>query len=40
VLPLLYPSGLTRPVQIALGAGVVLANVVIYWLVRRARGPR
>lgn len=40
VLPLLYPSALTRPVQIALGAGVVLANVVIYWLVFRARGSR
>ena len=40
VLPLLYPNELTRPVQVALGAGVVLANVLIYWLVLRARGSR
>ena len=31
VLPLLYPNALTRPVQVALGAGVVLVNVVVYW---------
>lgn len=40
VLPVLYPNALTRPVQAALGAGVVLANVAIYWLVRRAARSR
>lgn len=40
VLPVLYPSELTRRVQIALGIGVVLANLVIYglwWRRERAR---
>lgn len=37
----LYPEGLTREVQFALGAGVVLCNVAIYALVlRRARRRR
>ena len=40
VIPVLYPSALTRPVQVALGAGVVLANVVIYWWVGRAAKSR
>lgn len=42
VLPVLYPNELTRPVQVALGAGVVLANVVIYgwWWRRRAAQSR
>lgn len=39
----LYPDGLTRPVQVALGLLVLLVNGVAYWLVwqrRRARrGP-
>src|SRR5438093_9240146 len=30
VLPLLYPIGLTREVQIALGAVVLVVNLVIY----------
>ena len=30
VLPVLYPSGLTREVQIALAAGVLAINVVLY----------
>jgi Protein of Unknown function (DUF2784) len=33
----LYPVGLTREVQIALGAGVIIANAVAYGLVVRAR---
>ena len=34
LLPVLYPDGLTRTVQMLLGAGVVLINLVIYgWLV-------
>ncbi len=40
IMPVLYPGGLTRGVQIALGILVLLINVVIYgWLIyRRARG--
>ncbi len=38
VFPLLYPAGLTREVQIALGAVVLAVNLAIYGLVRcRAR---
>ncbi len=37
----LYPSGLTRPIQIALGVGVLVANGWVYWtLWRRRHGPR
>ncbi len=36
VLPLLYPERLTRSLQISLGLGVVIINVVIYaWIYRR-----
>ena len=35
VLPLLYPSGLTREVQVALGAVVLVVNLAIYCLVWR-----
>ncbi len=40
VVPLLYPGELTRPVQAALGAGVILVNVAVYgwWLGARRRG--
>jgi Protein of Unknown function (DUF2784) len=35
----IYPSGLTRTVQIALGAFAVAVNVAVYaWLIRRRRG--
>jgi hypothetical protein len=38
LLPVLYPSGLTRGVQVALGLGVVLINVGIYsWILVRRR---
>jgi len=38
LLPVLYPAGLTRGMQIALGAGLILLNVGIYtWVVRRRR---
>ncbi|MFZ5623370.1 MAG: DUF2784 domain-containing protein [Gemmatimonadota bacterium] len=37
VLPVLYPTGLTRSVQYVLGALVVLLNVVIYAIVVRRR---
>lgn len=37
VFPLLYPDGLTRGVQLALGTGVILLNVAIYAWALRAR---
>ena len=43
VTSLIYPEGLTRPVQIALGVGVVLLNLMIYALIiarRRRRDAR
>ncbi|HTC22969.1 MAG TPA: DUF2784 domain-containing protein [Gemmatimonadales bacterium] len=41
VLPVLYPSGLTRPIQLLLAAVVVGVNLGVYWWVwRRARTPR
>lgn len=40
LLPVLYPAGLTREVQLALGTFVVALNVVIYAMVwRRRRSP-
>jgi hypothetical protein len=41
VLPVLYPGELTRGLQVAIGAGVILANLVIYgmwWRWRAGRG--
>jgi Protein of Unknown function (DUF2784) len=36
VLPILYPEGLTREVQITLGAFVLLINLSVYtWIFRR-----
>jgi len=42
LLGLIYPEGLTRPVQVGLGLGVLLFNAVLYgWLVaRRIRTAR
>jgi hypothetical protein len=38
LLPVVYPASLTREVQIALGAGVLLANALIYaWIAVRLR---
>ena len=38
-LPILYPDGLTRPVQVVLGILVLSVNLLVYGLVlRRARG--
>ena len=38
VIPTLYPSTLTRTVQVALGVFVVVVNGVVYWrVVRRSR---
>ena len=36
----LYPSGLTRLIQIALGVGVLVANGWVYWTLWRRRGMR
>ena len=37
LLPLLYPAGLTRAAQFAIGSAVLTANVLIYGLLRRQR---
>ncbi len=37
VMPVLYPEGLTRTVQLVLGLGVVTINAVLYGLVARRR---
>jgi hypothetical protein len=38
LVPILYPSGLTRTIQVGLGAGLLLLNVGIYaWVIRRRR---
>ena len=36
----LYPSGLTRPIQIVLGVGVLVANGWVYWTLWRRRAAR
>jgi len=39
LLPAVYPGGMTREIQIGLGLGVVVVNVVLYALVwKRGRG--
>ena len=38
LLPVIYPDGLTRETQLALGACALLLNVGIYWLVLKRRG--
>mgnify|MGYP001547391019 CR=1 FL=1 len=30
IMPIVYPAGLTRGMQLALGAGVIVVNLVIY----------
>lgn len=40
VLPALYPEGLTRGVQVALGLFVVLFNVVVYTIIYNKRADR
>ena len=41
LLPVIYPSGLTRNIQLLLAGFVILANVVIYgWLLYRWRIAR
>src|SRR5688572_7338440 len=38
LLPVIYPDGLTRETQLALGASALLLNAGIYWLVLKRRG--
>lgn len=43
LLPLIYPAGLTRSVQLVLGGLVIAVNLVLYfvaWRVHRARARR
>ena len=41
LLPIIYPAGLTREVQLVLGAVVVILNVVVYaFVLRRVRRRR
>lgn len=41
LLPIIYPSGLTSKVQVALGAGLLVLNVVLYVVVlQRLRSRR
>ena len=40
LVPIVYPTGLTRSMQIALAAGLVLANVAVYTIVWRRRRRR
>jgi len=40
LLPLIYPAGLTRELQIGLGVGVLAVNALLYaWIWRRGRSP-
>jgi hypothetical protein len=39
-LPLLYPAGLTRELQIVLGGAALLVNLAVYAFVLRRRGRR
>ena len=39
LLPVMYPAGLTRGVQLTLAIGLIVLNAAIYmWVVRRRRG--
>ena len=38
LVPVMYPAGLTRKIQIALGVSVIVLNVVIYsWILSRRK---
>jgi hypothetical protein len=38
ILPVMYPTGLTRTVQLVLAVGLVVLNVAIYaWVIRRRK---
>jgi type II secretory pathway component PulM len=34
---LIYPAGLTRELQVSIGAGVLLINLVVYFVLWRRR---
>ena len=46
IFPLLYPSGLTREIQLALGTAALVGNGLLYWFIatrfrrRQDRGQR
>jgi hypothetical protein len=40
VVPVLYPSGLTRNIQLALGVTVVVLNLALYAVVLHRRGAQ
>ena len=41
LMPVLYPSGLTRQVQLVLGLAVIIVNLLVYgWLLARRRRGR
>lgn len=40
IIPVLYPSGLSRGIQVGLGIFVVLLNVTVYAVAWRRRGRR
>jgi len=40
LLPVLYPAGLTRGVQLVLASLVIVCNVFVYWYVFAARKPK
>jgi hypothetical protein len=40
LLPLIYPPGLTRSLQLVLGVGVLAINVLLYSWIWRRRVPR
>uniref|UniRef100_UPI00391CBF55 DUF2784 family protein n=1 Tax=Accumulibacter sp. TaxID=2053492 RepID=UPI00391CBF55 len=41
LLPIIYPAELTRDLQLALAAGVIVVNVGVYgWLLYRRRRSR
>ena len=37
LIPVIYPAGLTREIQIGLGVAVILFNVLVYGLILRQR---
>ena len=40
IVPVIYPVGLTRELQVFLGFAVLAVNLAIYWLVWRRQWPR
>lgn len=40
LLPIVYPAGMTREIQLALGVGALVVNVAIYGWVLRSRWKR